>query len=408
MKVSTSQMFLSTSSQLAKQSGRINELQAKISTGEKLLSPSEEPQRAALINQLESTASQISTYQKNLDKVDGRLSIEEAILTSVYNIMGRIRDLSLAGASGTYSQGDKAIVVQEIRGLRDELLSLANSQDSGGNYIFAGTKVTTVPYQENAAGEVSYYGDSSSAVVSTGPNSNVKLNRPGSEVFSKVTDGGVDYSFFDVIDGMADALMGTAKQETVSASFATSETQLNSGDVFNLEVSVGKTTPVDTVINVATDTPEGIVTAINESSTGLTATLVKEDPASDEVRIYIEGPAGEEGVFTISTAAGAPGTFPNITFSNNDAIQRGIGRVSESKNLATDALVGIGVSMSVVNEKKDVNEERDLAIKKLISSEKDLDYALAVTELSSEIIALEALQSSFAKISQMSLFDYLR
>ena len=64
--------------------------------------------------------------------------------------------------------------------------------------------------------------------------------------------------------------------------------------------------------------------------------------------------------------------------------------------------------MSVVNEKKDVNEERDLAIKKLISSEKDLDYALAVTQLSSEIIALEALQSSFTKISQMSLFDYLR
>ena len=401
-------MFLSTSSQLAKQSGRINELQAKISTGEKLLSPSEEPQRAALINQLESTASQISTYQKNLDKVDGRLSIEEAILTSVDNIMGRIRDLSLAAASGTYSAGDKAIVVQEMRGLRDELLSLANSQDSGGNYIFAGTKVTTVPYQENAAGEVSYYGDSSSAVVSTGPNSNVKLNRPGSEVFSKVTDGGVDYSFFDVLDGMANALMGTAKQETVSAAFSTSATQLNSGDVFNLEVSVGKTTPVDTIINVATDTPEGIVTAINESSTGLTAKLVKDDITSDEVRIYIEGPTGEEGVFTISTAAIVPATSPNITFTNNDAIQRGIGRVSESKNLATDALVGIGVSMSVVNEKKDVNEERDLAVKKLISSEKDLDYALAVTELSSEIIALEALQSSFAKISQMSLFDYLR
>ena len=138
MKVSTSQMFLSTSSELAKQSGRINELQAKISTGEKLLSASEEPQRAALINQLESTASQISTYKKNLDRVDGRLSIEEAILNSVDNIMGRIRDLSLAGASGTYSPSDKAIVVQEIRGLRDELMSLANSQDSGGNYIFAG------------------------------------------------------------------------------------------------------------------------------------------------------------------------------------------------------------------------------------------------------------------------------
>ena len=391
MKVSTSQMFLSTSTQLAKQSSRINELQAKISTGEKLLSPSEEPQRAALINQLESTASQIVHFQKNLDKVDGRLSIEESILTSVDNIMARIRDLSIAGASGTYSPSDKAIVVHEIRGLRDELMSLANSQDSGGNYIFAGTKVTTKPYQEDAAGLISYHGDSSSAVVSTGPNSTVKLNRPGEEVFSKVTDGGVDYSFFDVIDGMADALMGTAKQETVSTTFATKATVLNSGGAFNLSISVGKTSPTSSTINVTTDTPEGVVAAINASSTGLKAKLAKENPNSDVVRIYIEGAGGAEGVFTISST-------PNLGFSNSDLIQKGIGRISESKNYTTDALVDIGVSMSVVNEKKDVNEERDLAIKKLISSEKDLDYANAVTELSSEIIALEALQSSFAKI----------
>ena len=132
-----------------------------------------------------------------------------------------------------------------------------------------------------------------------------------------------------------------------------------------------------------------------------TAKLAKEDPSSDVVSVYIEGPGGKEGIFTISST-------PTMGFSNNDLVQKGIGRVSDSKNRATDALVGIGVSMSVVNEKKDVNEERDLAVKKLISSEKDLDYALAVTELSSEIIALEALQSSFAKISQMSLFDYLR
>ena len=48
-------------------------------------------------------------------------------------------------------------------------------------------------------------------------------------MFSKVTDGGVDYNFFDVIDGMADALVGTAKQETVSNSYSSSATALNSG-----------------------------------------------------------------------------------------------------------------------------------------------------------------------------------
>jgi flagellar hook-associated protein 3 FlgL len=44
----------------------------------------------------------------------------------------------------------------------------------------------------------------------------------------------------------------------------------------------------------------------------------------------------------------------------------------------------------------------------MLSGEKDIDYSIAVTELSKEALALEALQASFAKISQLSLFDYIR
>jgi flagellar hook-associated protein 3 FlgL len=46
--------------------------------------------------------------------------------------------------------------------------------------------------------------------------------------------------------------------------------------------------------------------------------------------------------------------------------------------------------------------------KELLSNAEDLDYATAVTELSAELLSLEAAQSSFAKISQLSLFNYIR
>jgi flagellar hook-associated protein 3 FlgL len=38
----------------------------------------------------------------------------------------------------------------------------------------------------------------------------------------------------------------------------------------------------------------------------------------------------------------------------------------------------------------------------------DLDYAKAITEMNKQVLSLEAAQSSFAKISQLTLFDYLR
>jgi flagellar hook-associated protein 3 FlgL len=41
-------------------------------------------------------------------------------------------------------------------------------------------------------------------------------------------------------------------------------------------------------------------------------------------------------------------------------------------------------------------------------SENDVDYAEAVTELSRESLALQALQASFSKLSQLSLFNYIR
>ena len=42
-----------------------------------------------------------------------------------------------------------------------------------------------------------------------------------------------------------------------------------------------------------------------------------------------------------------------------------------------------------------------------MSKSVDTDYTEAITKLSANMLALEAAQSTFAKVSQLSLFDYL-
>ncbi len=72
------------------------------------------------------------------------------------------------------------------------------------------------------------------------------------------------------------------------------------------------------------------------------------------------------------------------------------------------ATTKIGVRRNVIETKLGILEEEKLALTSLLSEQKDLDYTQAITELSSRMLALEAAQSTMAKISQLSLFNYLR
>jgi flagellar hook-associated protein 3 FlgL len=44
----------------------------------------------------------------------------------------------------------------------------------------------------------------------------------------------------------------------------------------------------------------------------------------------------------------------------------------------------------------------------MTSDLRDLDYASAITKMNQQLVGLQAAQQSYARISQLSLFDYLR
>jgi flagellar hook-associated protein 2 len=57
-----------------------------------------------------------------------------------------------------------------------------------------------------------------------------------------------------------------------------------------------------TTINVSTDTPAGIVSAINQANTGVTATLVDTGIGSNTYKIVLSGQTGSDGVFTVTSS----------------------------------------------------------------------------------------------------------
>ena len=60
-----------------------------------------------------------------------------------------------------------------------------------------------------------------------------------------------------------------------------------------------------------------------------------------------------------------------------------------------------------IESQREILEDTELRLTELLQREDDLDYATAVTELTRESVALQALQASFAKLSNLTLFNFI-
>jgi len=131
-------------------------------------------------------------------------------------------------------------------------------------------------------------------------------------------------------------------------------------------VTAGRT-PVNaattTTISVATDTPAGVVSAINAANTGVVATLVDTGTGSNNFRIVLAGQTGSNGVFTLTsspdlgfhdTANSLQSAQDSIMNFEGLNITRGSNNINDVIDGATINLVGTtssSVRLNITNDK---------------------------------------------------------
>jgi Flagellin and related hook-associated proteins len=91
-----------------------------------------------------------------------------------------------------------------------------------------------------------------------------------------------------------------------------------------------------------------------------------------------------------------------------DEIQGKLDHLDQMLDISTQALADLGVEMSTIETELSLNADLKNSLQATLSSEEDLDYTKTITELQGRLLSLEAAQSSFAQISRLSVFDYLR
>jgi flagellar hook-associated protein 3 FlgL len=411
VRVSSQQAFMGSVGEMVDLNSQVLDTQAKISSGKEVLTAADDPLAASRISQLTQGIALREQYTKNLTTLEAALQAEEAALNNITESIQRVRELAVAAGNGSYSIEDRQSLAIEIDQRLEELVALANTKDASGEYIFAGFQGDTIPFVEVQDGTYVYQGDEGQRFIKADESTNVARNDNGKRIFFEV-------------DSAQNTIFTYANPvNTDQTSYITSGriTDQAAYDAFYPEDMVITFNPETSVV------PNGPNYTITEKSTGkpIVSNFAHVQGAEVEFNgasFAISGNPNPGDVFTVESTNKQDvfKTFKNLS-DNLKVLADTPEDKAQLETLLNDTLINldnalesvieaqsdVGGRLNVVTTSRDTQEEINLVNQTVLSGIRDLDYAEAVSQLSFQTFILEATQSTFTRVSGLSLFNQL-
>jgi len=390
--------------------------QQQISTGRRIVTPADDPVASARVIQVQQELSQTAQFITNADTVENRLSLAENQIQQVTNLLARIKELTIQ-AGNINTQTDRRSIAAELETRLDELFDLANTRDINGEYIFAGFKGAAQPFIQNADGSFTYQGDDGQRFVQIASTTKVPISDSGFDVFVDIPNA---FNTFNAFENSANTSTATITNSALTD-------QANYDAVYPEDYVVVFSNATDYDVYTRTDLLDNGVfdgPAVF-SGTGFTSgdTIDGDAGANLGWEITITGTPSAGDSFDIrstdtqgllDTVYNLTQGLQNLTDSQADSDELDVLFANTLDNInAAEANMSqikaeIGARQNTLDSVRDLLKGVELVNQEVLSELRDLDYAEALSRLTLETFTLEASQQSFARIANLSLFNFLR
>ena len=323
MKVSTKLFNQQQLKNFSSLNEEIQKTQNKISTGKNILLASDDPTGSVQLSGLQVILGRINQYNKNIESSNERLTLMDKNLENINTIMVRAQELIIQASSDVLGPSDRESLALEIDEMKQEILSIANAQDSNGSFLFSGYKTSTLPFVKDNNGLVNYFGDRGVSSLSISESNVMQTTLDGGSLFQNVIDNNqTSFSLFELLEDVSASIRTAAAGVNGVKSIAQAELSIynqNPGEwSFDLTGSDGTE---NIKVEIVGDNPTEIVDKINlfVVNTGVTASL-KSDGKTIILSDSKNGPLEIKNlsVFGVDRAEKTPKSF--IEVSTKDAI----------------------------------------------------------------------------------------
>lgn len=191
---------------MSKQQADLVKLQSKLSTGQDVLKPSDNPLAMSTALNAKEGVAQFDAFKGNLTYVKNTLGQVDVALSAASDVIRTVRDSVMTASNTLISQADRDTIAEDIRGRLDELLGISNRKSTDGNYLFSGVADDVPPFQVAAGVTQPYAGADRGREIQVSDGRKIDLGITGEDAF---VDQATGKSIFTTIeDALADMAAG--------------------------------------------------------------------------------------------------------------------------------------------------------------------------------------------------------
>jgi flagellar hook-associated protein 3 FlgL len=399
---------------LRRQEQGLNDIQSKIAGQTRIHELRDDPLAASHAVRYDSYLTRLERFEKNTLYAKDHYNFTDGYLQQANEILQRIREISVRGATMTFTAEDKKHMATEVNELLKELVSISNATGPDGGRLFAGDKAFTEPFR---LVEGTVQGGGENMVV------RVEYRGAGAARRAEISDG--TYSTLDIGGGEA---FWAEKMQIFSTVDATDYRVSAAGAFYvdgeEITVNPGDTLPA--IVAKINESPAPVKAYVDPETKGLAlegtnAHLIRLEDRQDS------GVLRDLGVIRNIADPGAPNWHPAARVSGGsafdmvlrlrDALFRDDGDFVGSQGIEGMDLA-LGNIQSRLAEIGSRQERVELTWRRLneeipnvtaaLSRESSLDFAAAATDLGMMEFAHKAALQTAAKVIPPTLLDFLR
>ena len=396
----------------------------RLSTGSRINSAKDDAAGLAISDRMAAQVSGLNMAVRNANDAISMLQTAEGATKEITNMLGRMRELSVQAASGTYTDTDRTALNLEFQALLSEIERIADNTEWNGEKILAGTSATIdTAASETALSKNIQLGASSGQTMTLSLNSwqpTVQVDSSMSAASGTARTGVDDrtsevstVTFVDMADGETLSIGGitiTADGAITAAELATYFEQYSAAADYGTAKSITEAAGTSTI----TGTWSGFTVADGGSATTVAIT---NGGRSDLNPLTVTGTASGTGADVKITATGTAGVdnagafgqgvlyygagVTAISISSAGGASQAVSELDLAINGAAAERAKYGAYMSRLQHASDNLANIATNTSASLSQIADADYAVETTELARTQIISQASTAMLAQANQV-------
>ena len=395
MRIATANAYDASIENLQTRQVEMARSQAQLTSGKRVLRASDDPTAAARAERALATIGRSETSQRAVDASKTAMSLTESALGDAGDLLQQARELMVQAGNASYSDGERSALAQQLKSIRDQLLSVANRGDGNGGFVFAGQGSGGGAPFVDAPGGVAFQGVAGAVQVAGDEPLPLTVDGSGAWLKSRSGNGVFETS----------AAAGTTGA-WIDAGHVTDPSQITSSTYTVTFGAGGSTYSVlkDGVATALTNVTFESGKAINID--GMAFTVTGSPSASDSYQVSPS--ANSLSVFdALDQAIGDLKTTGRTSAQIAQTAQTGLRDLDAAMGGLQSMRSAVGQALNRADGVSSRLDGSKLAAQTVQSDAVDLDMVDAISEFQSQQSGYDAALKTYSIVQRMSLFQYL-